>query len=55
VLADEQVISGKCERCDSKIERKKLSQWFFKITDYADELLDSLENIDWSEKVKIAQ
>ncbi len=55
VLADEQVISGECERCDSKIERKKLSQWFFKITDYADELLDSLEDIDWSEKVKIAQ
>lgn len=55
VLADEQVISGLCERCDSEVIQKNLKQWFFRITDYADELLDDIENIDWSEKVKTAQ
>jgi len=55
VLADEQVIAGKCERCGATIEQKKLAQWFFKITEYADKLLDKLKNIDWSEKIKIAQ
>ena len=55
VLADEQVISGECERCSSKVIKKELEQWFFRITEYADRLLKNLEKIDWSEKVKIAQ
>ena len=55
VLADEQVISGKCERCGTEVIQKELEQWFFKITDYAEKLLDNLEKIDWSEVVKIAQ
>lgn len=55
VLADEQVIDGACERCDSRVVRKELEQWFFKITDYAERLLKNLDKIDWSEKVKIAQ
>ena len=55
VLADEQVIAGVCERCGSKVEKKNLEQWFFKITDYADRLLDNLDWIDWTDKVKIAQ
>lgn len=55
VLADEQVISGQCERCASTVEQKLLEQWFFKITDYADRLLNNLDKLDWSEKVKIAQ
>ena len=55
VLADEQVISGKCERCGADVIQKELEQWFFRITKYADRLLKNLETIDWSEKVKIAQ
>lgn len=55
VLADEQVISGECERCGSKVVKKELEQWFFKITKYAERLLKNLEKIDWSERVKIAQ
>jgi leucyl-tRNA synthetase len=55
VLANEQVISGKCERCDSLIEKKYLKQWFFKITDYVEKLLNDLEKIDWPEKTKIMQ
>ncbi len=55
VLADEQVVAGKCERCSSEVGKKELEQWFFKITDYAEKLLKNLEKIDWSEKVKIAQ
>jgi leucyl-tRNA synthetase len=55
VLADEQVISGKCERCDNNVIRKNLEQWFFKITKYADRLLANLKKIDWSERIKIAQ
>ncbi len=55
VLADEQVISGECERCSTAVVRKDLEQWFFKITDYADRLLEGLEKIDWSERVKVAQ
>ncbi len=55
VLADEQVISGKCERCSSAVDKKQLEQWFFRITDYAERLLKNLETLDWSEKVKIAQ
>ncbi|MEK7628970.1 MAG: class I tRNA ligase family protein [Patescibacteria group bacterium] len=55
VLADEQVISGECERCNTKVIKKELEQWFFRITKYADKLLKGLDKIDWSEKVKIAQ
>ncbi len=59
VLADEQVIDGKCWRHDSKddliVEKKEVKQWFFKITDYADELLEATEDLDWSDAVKIAQ
>ena len=55
VLADEQVISGECERCGTIVIKKNLEQWFFKITDYADRLLKNLDKIDWSENVKIAQ
>lgn len=56
VLANEQVINNQCERCDSEVEAKELEQWFFKITDYAERLLedhDLLQN--WPEKVKIMQ
>jgi len=55
VLADEQVIGGACERCQSEVIQKELEQWFFKITDYADRLLSGLEKIDWSERVVKAQ
>ncbi len=55
VLADEQVIAGKCERCSTVVVRKDMEQWFFRITKYAGKLLDNLNKIDWSEKVKIAQ
>ncbi len=55
VLANEQVIGGECERCGSTIIRKNLSQWFFKITDYADELLEGLKDLDWPEKTKNLQ
>ena len=55
VLADEQVIQGLCERCDSAVEKRDLEQWFFAITKYADRLLDHLDSLDWSEVVKTAQ
>lgn len=55
VLANEQVQGGLCERCGSTVERKKLTQWFFKITDYADRLLDGLEGLDWPEPTKKMQ
>ncbi|MDD2619459.1 MAG: leucine--tRNA ligase [Syntrophomonadaceae bacterium] len=56
VLANEQVVDGACERCESIIEKKKLEQWFFKITDYAQRLLDDLEILPgWPEKVKTMQ
>ena len=55
VLANEQVINGKCWRCNNEIELKSLEQWFFKITNYAEELLKDLEKLDWPEKVKIMQ
>ena len=55
VLANEQVEGGKCWRCGSEVEKKKMKQWFFKITDYADELLDELNRIDWPAKVKTMQ
>ncbi|PIR42929.1 leucine--tRNA ligase [candidate division WWE3 bacterium CG_4_9_14_0_2_um_filter_35_11] len=55
VLADEQVIAGLCERCHSTVEQKDLEQWFFKITKFADKLLENLDHIDWSKKVIEAQ
>ena len=56
VLANEQVQGdGTCERCSTLVEQKNLTQWFFKITDYADRLLDGLETIDWPEKTKLMQ
>src|SRR3989344_3270682 len=55
VLADEQVIDGKCERCSSIVEKRDLEQWFFRITKYADRLLANIDKLDWTEKVKIAQ
>lgn len=55
VLADEQVAAGECERCMSKVVKKDLAQWFFRITKYADRLLKNLDHIDWSERIKIAQ
>ena len=56
VLANEQVIDEKCERCDSVVEQKSLNQWFFRITAYADRLLEGLDRLDgWPEKVKVMQ
>lgn len=56
VLANEQVVGGLCERCDSKVGKKLLNQWYFKITDYADELIKDIDTLDgWPEKVKIMQ
>ncbi len=55
VLANEQVINGHCERCNSEVEQKELEQWFFKITEYAQRLLNNLEKIDWSETTKTMQ
>lgn len=56
VLANEQVIDGKCWRCDSVVEKKYLSQWFFKITDYAERLLEDLDKLPgWGDNVKTMQ
>ena len=56
VLANEQVVDdGHCERCGTAVIRKNLTQWFFKITDYADELLEDLDGLDWPEKTKSMQ
>ena len=56
VLANEQVVNGACERCDTPVEKKALDQWYFRITDYAQELLDSLEDLPgWPDKVKTMQ
>jgi len=55
VLANEQVIAGECERCGTVVGQKRLEQWFFRITEYADRLLENLEWIDWSETTKTAQ
>jgi leucyl-tRNA synthetase len=55
VLANEQVIDGRCERCGHLVEIRQLEQWFFRITDYADRLLDGLDEIDWPEHVKAMQ
>ena len=56
VLANEQVVDGACERCDSTVVKKELAQWFFKITDYADRLLEDIDRLDgWPDKVKTMQ
>ena len=55
VLANEQVIDGKCWRCDSVVVKKSMKQWFFRITAYADQLLAELPEMDWPDKIKIAQ
>ncbi len=55
VLANEQVKEGRCWRCGTLVEKKKLKQWFFKITDYADRLADDLDIVDWPERIKIMQ
>ncbi len=55
VLANEQVVQGECERCGSTVLRKDMTQWFFKITDYAEELLNDLPKLDWPEKTKLMQ
>jgi len=55
VLANEQVIDGHCERCGSEVEARQLEQWFFRITDYADRLIDDLDTIEWPEHVKTMQ
>ncbi|ELC8442192.1 leucine--tRNA ligase [Clostridium perfringens] len=55
VLANEQVVDGACERCGTEVTKKDLTQWFFKITDYADELLDKLDGLDWPEKTVAMQ
>ncbi|MGH7563717.1 MAG: leucine--tRNA ligase [Gemmatimonadota bacterium] len=56
VLANEQVLEGNvCERCGSPVERKDLTQWFFRITHYADELLESLDELEWPERTKTLQ
>ncbi len=55
VLANEEVIGGRCERCDSLAERRNLKQWMLRITSYADRLLKDLEKLDWPERVKEMQ
>ena len=55
VLANEQVVDGHCERCGAVVEVRQLKQWFFRITDYADRLLDDLDTIEWPEHVKTMQ
>jgi len=55
VLANEQVVDGACERCSTEVTKKDLTQWFLKITDYADELLEKLDTLDWPEKTVAMQ
>jgi len=55
VLANEQVVDGRCERCGTEVSREPRTQWFFRITEYADELLDGLDDIDWPDRVKNSQ
>ncbi|KKQ23083.1 leucine--tRNA ligase [Candidatus Wolfebacteria bacterium RIFCSPLOWO2_01_FULL_38_11] len=55
VLANEQVIAGLCERCDSEVIQKEFEQWMFRITDYADRLIDDIKDLDWPQTTKLAQ
>jgi leucyl-tRNA synthetase len=55
VLANEQVIDGRCERCDTPVEQRFLDQWFFRITNFAERLLANLDDIDWSTSTKLLQ
>ena len=55
VLANEQVEAGKCWRCGNVVVKKSMKQWFFKITEYADELLDGIDDLDWPEGIKAMQ
>ena len=55
VLANEQVIDGRCERCGTAVEQRFLDQWFFRITDFAERLLANLDHIDWSSSTKLLQ
>lgn len=55
VLANEQVVGGRCERCSSTVEQRMLNQWYFKITDYTERLLKDLDELDWPEKIKTMQ
>ncbi|MDR3154551.1 MAG: leucine--tRNA ligase [Deltaproteobacteria bacterium] len=55
VLAKEQVIDDECERCQSKVEKRDMEQWYFRTTAFKDELLDELDRLDWSERTKTAQ
>src|SRR3989344_2344370 len=55
VLANEQVVNGCCDRCDTPVEQRKLTQWMFKITSFADALVDDLKDLDWPEDTKAAQ
>lgn len=55
VLSDEQVVNDSCERCGNKVEKKLMEQWFFRITAYAEKLLENLPKLEWSEKVKVTQ
>ncbi|HKC41449.1 MAG TPA: leucine--tRNA ligase, partial [Gemmatimonadales bacterium] len=55
VLANEQVIDGRCERCDTPVEQRFLDQWFFRITNYAERLLENLQNLDWSSSTALLQ
>ncbi len=55
VLANEQVWEGKCERCGTEVVQKPLDQWYWKITDYSQKLLDNLDQLDWPEKTKLMQ
>lgn len=55
VLANEQVEGGKCWRCGTEVVKKAMNQWFFKITDYADSLLEEIPSLDWPDKIKTAQ
>jgi leucyl-tRNA synthetase len=55
VLANEQAVDGKCDRCGNPVVQKELDQWLFKITDYADELITGLDDVDWPERTKIMQ
>jgi len=55
VVSDEQVEQGECERCKTQVIKKSMKQWFFKITNYVDELINDLDKVDWEEKIKTIQ